>query len=113
LQALRGQGIAAHHRGVALRLGIALVLATAVACRGSVPASVHAEDGGTISAPQKGSPAGLKTLKLTRERNTKPVVGAGVDATADGLPPNRTVDLLWETVHGGWVVEDGYRFRGK
>ena len=41
------------------------------------------------------------------------MVGTEVNATAEGLPPNRTVDLLWETVDGGWVVEDGYRFRGK
>jgi hypothetical protein len=40
-------------------------------------------------------------------------VGTEIDAAADGLPPNRPVDLLWETVEGGWVVEDGYRFRGK
>jgi len=41
------------------------------------------------------------------------VTGADIEASAAGLPPNRTVDLLWETVDGGWVVEDGYRFRGK
>jgi hypothetical protein len=41
------------------------------------------------------------------------VVGAEINAVGVGLPPNRTVDLMWETVDGGWVVEDGYRFRGK
>jgi hypothetical protein len=41
------------------------------------------------------------------------VAGARIEAVAVGLPPNRTVDLMWETVDGGWVVEDGYRFKGK
>jgi hypothetical protein len=36
-----------------------------------------------------------------------------VRATATGLPPGKTVDLTWETVTGGWVVEDYYHFRGK
>ncbi|HEV2986644.1 MAG TPA: hypothetical protein VGX46_19750, partial [Vicinamibacterales bacterium] len=55
----------------------------------------------------------MKPLKLTHEKTVKPVVGSGIDLAAEGLPPNRTVDLMWETVDGGWVVEDGYRFRGK
>jgi hypothetical protein len=41
------------------------------------------------------------------------VVGAGVRATANGLPAGKTVDLMWGTVTGGWVVEDDYHFRGK
>jgi hypothetical protein len=36
-----------------------------------------------------------------------------VTASAEGLPPNQKVDLVWGTVNGGWVVEDYYRFRGK
>ena len=36
-----------------------------------------------------------------------------MDASAEGLPPRRKVDLIWQTVKGGWVVEDYYRFRGK
>ena len=36
-----------------------------------------------------------------------------MQATAEGLPPGRKVDLLWHTVKGGWVVEDYYHFRGK
>jgi hypothetical protein len=55
----------------------------------------------------------LKSLKLTPAKGAKPVAGAEITAAAAGLPPNRTVDLMWETVDGGWVVEDGYRFRGK
>jgi len=41
------------------------------------------------------------------------VVGASVHATAAGLPPGKTVDLVWGTVTGGWVIEDYYHFRGK
>ena len=52
-------------------------------------------------------------LTLTRAPNAPAIVGARVDATADGLPPNRTVDLAWGTVDGGWVVEEGFRFKGK
>jgi len=82
-----------------------LVLAlAAAACREARPAAVQAQ------SQQKTAP---KTLTLTRAKDQRPVVGAGVDASADGLPPGRTVDLLWGTVDGGWVVEDGYRFRGK
>ena len=57
-----------------------------------------------------------KKLTLTypqKTKNAKPVVGTDVDATAEGLPPHRKVDLLWGTVNGGWVVEDYFRFRGK
>src|SRR5437762_2265279 len=68
---------------------------------------------GRQSAPKKEPAEGLKTLRLTHAKSAKPVVGTEVDAAADGLPPNRTVDLIWETVEGGWVVEGGYRFGGK
>ena len=40
-------------------------------------------------------------------------MGTAIDATAEGLPPRRKLDLLWQTVKGGWVVEDYYHFRGK
>jgi hypothetical protein len=55
----------------------------------------------------------LKTLTLKHPGTAKPVVGTEVDAIAEGLPPGRRVDLLWQTVKGGWVVEDYYHFRGK
>ncbi len=54
-----------------------------------------------------------KKLTLTYPANTKLVAGTEVVASADGLPPNQKVDLVWGTVNGGWVVEDYYRFRGK
>ena len=55
----------------------------------------------------------LKTLTLTHPGAAKAVVGTAMDATAEGLPPRRKLDLLWQTVKGGWVVEDYYHFRGK
>jgi hypothetical protein len=62
-------------------------------------------------APQSAStPA---TLTLSHPSTTKPVVGTEIIATAEGLPPRQIVDLIWQTVDGGWVVEDYYRFRGK
>ncbi|MEO8260237.1 MAG: hypothetical protein ABI868_23020, partial [Acidobacteriota bacterium] len=93
-------------------LVLAFVLTTS-ACRGRDAASVQAE--GTAAQPQSSTAAAPepKTLNLTRANSDKPVVGTEVTATADGLPPDRTVDLVWETVEGGWVVEDGFRFRGK
>ena len=82
-------------------------------CRAAVPASARAQAEGTQSTPKKEHTAALKPLKLTLAKTAKPVVGTEIGASAEGLPPNRTVDLIWETVAGGWVVEDGYRFRGK
>lgn len=43
----------------------------------------------------------------------KAKVGDTVQATAEGLPPGKQVALIWETVEGGWVIEDYYHFRGK
>ncbi len=85
---------------------------TAVACGGPTPAAVQAQGEGAPPAAKKDS-APLRTLTLTHPANPKPIVGATINATAEGLAPNHTVDLIWETVEGGWVVEEGYRFRGK
>jgi len=53
------------------------------------------------------------TLKIPYDKNHKPTVGATLEATAQVLPPNEAVDIVWGTVDGGWVVEDYYHFRGK
>jgi hypothetical protein len=94
-------------------LGALIAAMTAAGCRAAVPASARAQAESSESTPKKEPATGLKPLKLTPVKAANPVVGAEVDASAEGLPPNRTVDLIWETVDGGWVVEDGYRFRGK
>lgn len=69
----------------------------------------------TAAAPAEPASADIspKTLTLTHAEHGKPVVGTEVTASAEGLPPNQTVDLVWGTVEGGWVIEDYYRFRGK
>lgn len=83
------------------------------ACRGALPASAHARDEGAQSTAKKTPAIGLTSLTLTPANSARPVAGAEINAVAAGLPPNRPVDLMWETVEGGWVVEDGYRFKGK
>ena len=52
----------------------------------------------------------LQKLELTYD---KPVVGAKVHATAEGLPAGASVELQWGTVSGGWVIEKYYYFRGR
>jgi hypothetical protein len=80
-----------------------LALASVMACGRDESAPTTA--GTALTPPKK--------LTLTYPRNAKLVAGVEVEATAEGLPPNRRVELLWGTVSGGWVVEDYYRFRGK
>jgi hypothetical protein len=85
----------------------------ATACRTPASAAVRAEAGTTQSSSPPQSTKPLKTLTLTRANDAAAIVGGDVVATAEDLPPGHEVDLIWETVDGGWVVEDGYRFRGK
>jgi hypothetical protein len=85
---------------------IALVIFATCSC--SQPAA-PAPGADTLQAADKPDPS-LQKLELTYE---KPVVGARVHAVAAGLPPGKTVDLKWETVTGGWLIEDYYYFRGK
>jgi hypothetical protein len=88
------------------------VLVSAIACGRDVPqpiASAPAASDQTAPKPV----SGLKKLTLTYPKNTKPVAGAEIEASAEGLPANRTIDLVWGTVDGGWVIEEYYRFRGK
>src|SRR6185295_11424253 len=61
----------------------------------------------TTSAPAES----VSTLDLIYDKPA--VVGATVQATANGLPAGKVVDLAWGTVTGGWVIEDYYHFRGK
>ena len=52
-------------------------------------------------------------MTLKHAGAAKPVPGTEIEAVAEGLPPGRTVDLMWQTVNGGWVIEDYFHFRGK
>ena len=63
------------------------------------------------SEPARSSPA-PKPLTLDYDRK-KPFAGTPVHLSADGLPPDRSVEILWGTVDGGWVIEGYSRFRGK
>jgi hypothetical protein len=89
-------------RFLILNSALAAAVFSLSACRGAAQVSAGARDEGA-----------LKSLTLTPATSARPVAGAEIDAVASGLPPNKTVDLMWETVDGGWVVEDGYRFKGK
>jgi len=67
----------------------------------------------TDTSSQAASAPGRLTLTYDRTQHPKPVVGTSVDVTAEGLPPNKTLNLDWGTVEGGWVIEDYFHFRGK
>ena len=85
-----------------------LLLAGAVGCGRDVPSSEAASPpavSGTTAPPKK--------LTVKAPTQAKLVAGVEVEASAEGLPPDRPIDLVWGTVNGGWVVEDYYRFRGK
>lgn len=100
-------------------IGAALLLALgSSACRrapSSSESSSVASPGsqGSASAESQPSAAPRKRLTLSYDKTRKPVVDMSVEATAEGLPPNRQVTLQWGTVDGGWVIEDYFHFRGK
>src|SRR5262245_32854426 len=89
-----------------LRAGVLALLAASVACtgQGAPPAEVVAAQSSSPTTPPPGK------LQLSYD---EAVVGADVRASFSGLRPNAAVDLVWQTVTGGWVIEDYYHFRGK
>jgi len=105
----------------AIVAGAALIAAlTASACgraaqTPSQPAGASSQPAAAAAADAASTPSGPapKRLTLTYDKSHKPVVGTGIDATAEGLPPNKTVEIVWGTVDGGWVIEDYFHFRGK
>ena len=83
-----------------MRLLFIAFVCLAAACSPSQP---------TVVSAKPDTP--LQKLELTYD---KPVmVGSKVHVVAAGLPAGKTVDLQWETVKGGWIIEDYYYFRGK
>src|SRR5215831_9536033 len=66
--------------------------------------------GCSVQKAETGSNTPYKKLNL---KYPKPVVGADVQVSAEGLPAGKTAELQWGTVTGGWVVEDYYHFKGK
>jgi hypothetical protein len=89
----------------------ALVSLAALGCQRAAPQQSAAPGAATPEPAKKRS--NLKMLTLKHPGAVKVVVGTEVEASAEGLPPRRKLDLLWQTVKGGWVVEDYYHFRGK
>jgi hypothetical protein len=51
-----------------------------------------------------------QTLTIAPKKVT---VGAQVRATASGLTPNASVELIWKSMQGKWLIEDYYHFKGK
>jgi hypothetical protein len=91
-----------------------LVALSAFACGRAAPVSSQAPDASVSDAlAPKASIAAAKPLTLVYDKSRKPVPGTAVQAIAEGLPPNRKVNLVWGTVDGGWVIEDYSHFRGK
>ncbi|MGE3842241.1 MAG: hypothetical protein AB7I50_11695 [Vicinamibacterales bacterium] len=87
----------------------------ATACSGAAAPASGPEPAPTTaveSSPAESSSAesSVRPLKLDAESRT---VGSAVRATATDLPPGAVVALEWDTVTGGWVIEDYYRFLGK
>ncbi len=74
---------------------------------------LHAQAAGQSSTTKTAAASPLKPVRLNHPSAAKAVPGTEIDATADGLPPGRAVDLMWQTVNGGWVIEDYFHFRGK
>ncbi len=90
-----------------------LTLVSAIGCgsNASHPTDSSQATGGPAAAKPATVPP--KKLILTYPKNAKVVANLEVEATAEGLPPNRRLDLVWGTVNGGWVIEEYHRFRGK
>ena len=105
-------------RSIATVAAVVLVSLAASRCqRANPPPSPDQPTAAQSAATRADAPSGpqkpLKSLTLKHPGAAKAVVGTGVDATAEGLPPGRKIDLIWRTVKGGWIVEDYYHFRGK
>ena len=99
-------------------LGAAIIAAlTSYGCgRGAPPQSPESPSAASSAdAAANSSAPAPKRLTLTYDKTQapKPVVGTPVEVAAEGLPANKTVDLAWGTVDGGWVIEDYFHFRGK
>src|SRR5262245_15358554 len=99
-------------------LGAAILAAlTSSGCGRGTPPQTPESTGTASSSEADASPSAPAPKRLTltydKTQTPKPVVGTPVEAAAEGLPPNKTVDLVWGTVDGGWVIEDYFHFRGK
>ena len=120
IQAVRGSGVPADHRGVGTCHANLLGTSVAVAAWRRWPPRA-------VNVPLHRSRP-LRAPPLPHAKKT--VESEDTDADASRTRPSRSwaprstrppkdcrragqLDLLWETVDGGWVVEDDYHFRGK
>ena len=99
-------------------LGAAILAALmSSGCGRGTPPQTPEPQGRASSSDAAASPSAPAPTRLTltydKAQTPKPLVGTAIDVAAEGLPPNKTVDLVWGTVDGGWVVEDYFHFRGK
>jgi hypothetical protein len=90
-----------------------VVLAGCSGTTASTPGSDQAGSTGSAAAEPTDSSdtSDVRTLTLTYARPA--TVGAEVRAEIDGLAAGQNVELAWNTVEGGWIIEDYYHFRGK
>ncbi len=91
-------------------LAITLASAALAACSGGVAAPSESTVAVAEASPAPSPASPPVTLTFVNDR---PIVGAEVRVTADRLPAGKTVELIWETVTGGWVIEGYYSFKGK
>ena len=100
-------------RAAAVSFLTMVVLAGCSGTTASTPAGDQTgSTGSAASEPtDSSSSSDVRTLTLTYARPA--TVGAEVRAEVDGLPAGQNVELAWNTVEGGWIIEDYYHFRGK
>ncbi|MCC7105574.1 MAG: hypothetical protein IT307_10560 [Chloroflexi bacterium] len=84
-----------------------------VAIIGCLPAASPGASPARTSAPaasERSAPPSSRALTVNPRKAT---VGDQITVTASGLPPGKTVELVWQTVDGRWVIEENYFFRGR
>jgi hypothetical protein len=84
-----------------LALATLLLLAQAACARPLVLSATPSEQAPT-------APPVRLSVEPLRSEVLRPVT-----ISAEGLPPDRTVTLIWGTVEGGWQIADYYKFLGK
>jgi hypothetical protein len=101
------------------RFGLCVIV-TRAACAASIACAISlaacSRSPVTNAAAAAASASATTTSQvatLDLEYQKPAVVGGAAHATVGGLPAGKTVELVWGTVNGGWVVEDYYHFRGK
>jgi hypothetical protein len=112
-------------RALAIVLAVTVLVGTGILLTKVAPAGQSenllplASSQGQSSTRTEASAPAQQVLTSTQVTQTltispkKPTVGTEVRATANGLPANKSVELIWKTMQGAWVIEDYYHFKGK